>query len=377
MSTIEIIPYDPSLKEELVEFRSNSYETAFPESRDYLEWKYERNPYLPEPVYYLARAEGRIVGLRGMYGTRWEFGAERETVLLPCADDFAVAPAYRNRGVMNLIMREAIPDLVQRGYDYVINTSGGRLTATTSLASGWKAATPLEPVVRRSARKRIQYAVRQRIRGMRGGWRVIRDAKPIVSSPKPYRRIDEMGTVRTSDGAVITAEREPRAQAMADFIARLPFDGRIRHVRDAAFYRWRYQSPIRQYRFFYYERGGQLDGYLALGSSVEFLPPRSPFNVVDWEGADQGVREALLRHVIRVTGIEELGAFAANLSGVDRALLEREGFVPTDFESRSRGLPCVLVKKLGATAPVPWTLGGSDIVDRNRWDMRLIYTMTG
>ena len=56
MNGVEIVPFDPSLKDELVEFRRRTYETGFPESRDYLEWKYEQNPYIPGPIYYIARA---------------------------------------------------------------------------------------------------------------------------------------------------------------------------------------------------------------------------------------------------------------------------------------------------------------------------------
>lgn len=378
MKAVEIVPYDPALKEELVYFRHVNYETGFPESRDYLEWKYERNPYISEPLFYIARAEGHIVGMRGAYGTCWEHGGAGHTSILPCADDFVVAPEYRSTGVMTLIMRQALDDLARRGYDYVLNTSGGKITVMSSLAAGWKSATTAEPMVRRSSVERFRHVVRMVVRKQRGIWRLARSSSAnIVSSPEPFRRIDRMGRVPASGGdASIEAGREPRAEAMAELIAGLPYDGRIRHVRDATYIRWRYANPARQYRFFYYERRGRLEGYLALARYVECQLPTLPFHVVDLEATDVVTREELLRCATGMQ-IDELGAWAGGLSPQDRGLLARYGFVPTDREMRKRGMPCILVKNLRGERPDSWVLGDTRMLDPKGWDMRLIYTMHG
>lgn len=379
MSDIEIITYDQSLREGVIDYRGRSYEVPFPESREYLHWKYECNPYLTEPIYYLARAEGRIVGMRGVYGTRWEFGAGRTAVTLPCADDFAVDPEYRNRGVMSMIMREALPDLARRGFDYVINTSAGRITAMSSLAAGWRSAGAVEPLVRRTRDEWVRHRVRNRMRKTRFVWRLVPGSgATIVSSPKPLQRVDRMEPVTTHDRGVITASRDARAPEMADLVARLPYDGRIRHVRDTTYLAWRYRNPIRQYRFFYYERDGRLEGYLVLGRYVECQLPTLPYQMVDWEGSSEAVRAELLRLATRVANIPALGAWAAGYSSADRAIMQRAGFVPTDLDARKRGLPCILVKNLHpGVAPESWILGDASIIDPQRWDMRLIYTTHG
>src|SRR5262249_32601926 len=148
-----------------------TYETGFPESRDYLEWKYEQNPYIQGPIYYIARVNGRIVGMRGIYGTCWEHDRARQATVLPCADDWAVDTEFRNRGVASAIMREAVDDLAKGGYESVINTSGGRVTVVASLAAGWRSAQALERVVRRSRDEQTRHKVRMRLRGVRGAWR--------------------------------------------------------------------------------------------------------------------------------------------------------------------------------------------------------------
>jgi len=380
MNAVEIVPFDPSLKDELVEFRRRTYETGFPESRDYLEWKYEQNPYIQGPIYYIARAGGRIIGMRGIYGTCWEHDRALQATVLPCADDWAVEAEYRNRGVASAIMREAVEDLARRGYEYVINTSGGRITVVASLAAGWRSATALEPVVRRSRNEQMRYKVRTRLRGVRGAWRYIRsNSANIRSSEEPFRRIDQMEPVRGRlPGSMIVASAEPRVDAMAEFVARLPYDGRIRHVRGKRYLTWRYQNPIREHRFLYHERDGRLDGFLVLARWPDCQLPTLPFHIVDWEGTDSEVRADLLRAAVTTAEFSELGMWTAGLSDASRAVLNEAGFVKTDLDQRERGLPCVLVKKLGRDAPpTSWLFGDGPILDSKRWDMRMIYTMRG
>ena len=179
-------------------------------------------------------------------------------------------------------------------------------------------------------------------------------------------------------GASIVAEKAPRLGAMADLVARLPYDGRIRQVRDETYLEWRYRNPIRQYRFFYYERGGKVEGYLVLARYVECQLPTLPFHIVDWEGTSETARWELLQCATDVANIAELGTWATGRSETDRTLLDRAGFVPADLDMRKRGMPCVIVKNLrGNTPPESWTLGDGNILDPSRWDMRLVYTMHG
>lgn len=380
MNGVEIVPFDPSLKDELVEFRRRTYETGFPESRDYLEWKYEQNPYIPGPIYYIARAGGRIVGMRGVYGTCWEHDRAANATVLPSADDWAVDPEYRNRGVASEIMRAATEDLAKRGYPYALITSGGRITIIASLAAGWRSATALEPVVRRSRSERIRHVVRSQLRGRRGMWRFVRsNSANVRSSEDPFRRVDNMEAVRGRlPGSMIVSDSKPRIEAMAELIARLPYDGRIRHVRGTRYLTWRYKNPIRTHRFLYHERDGKLDGYLVLARWEECQLPTLPFHIVDWEGTDDIVRADLLRCAVNTAQISELGMWTAGLSNESRAVLDEAGFVKTDLDQRERGMPCILVKQLGRETPMTtWMFGDGSILDSKRWDMRMIYTMRG
>ena len=50
---------------------------------------------------------------------------------------------------------------------------------------------------------------------------------------------------------------------MADLVQRLGHDGRLRHVRDAAYLAWRLADPQHEYRFLF-SGSDRLDGYLVL-----------------------------------------------------------------------------------------------------------------
>src|SRR5215831_5149523 len=142
MRDFEIVPYSPDLMEPMIALYSEVFARTPKVCRDYLEWKYWRNPYLDEPLLFFARdARGSIVGMRGFYGTCWEIAGRR--VVIPCADDFAITASERNNGLMTIIMRAALDALARRGFVYTLNASGGQLTVLQSLAMGWKSLGPM------------------------------------------------------------------------------------------------------------------------------------------------------------------------------------------------------------------------------------------
>ena len=158
MSDIEVVRYCPELKEQIIAF--------WDRPRSYFEWKYEQNPYFREPMLFVAvDAEGRVVGTRGFCGSRWH--TPEEGVVIPCAEDFAIADQHRNTGLATAIMRTALEDLEHRGYRYVMSASAGEITVLQSLAMGWKSIGGMEPVAhlaRCAPVARVSRAVRSTLR---------------------------------------------------------------------------------------------------------------------------------------------------------------------------------------------------------------------
>src|SRR5262249_36975392 len=106
----EIKPYVRDFRSQVAGLQRHLWNGSLSRNTAYLAWKYEQNPYLPDPLIYLAVDQGKVVGMRGVFGSCWEIGTERFVV--PCADDFVIAPAHRQRGLFGRIMSAAVTDLV-------------------------------------------------------------------------------------------------------------------------------------------------------------------------------------------------------------------------------------------------------------------------
>ena len=377
-SGVEIVPYNSELEDQVVALWADSFGIEFARRHAYLKWKYERNPYLPDPLVFVALdATGRVVGTRGFCGTCWH--TPEGNIVIPCAEDFAIVPDHRNTGLATALMRTALEDLEQRGFEYVMNGSGGQITVLHSLAMGWKSIGAMHPVGRLARRERARLSIYQFHQRPRRLWRP-RLSRIVYRTlygrgGTSFEHLDRVGLEPSAEPrATIVIESSPSSDALADTAARLPSDGRIRHVRDPAFFEWRYGNPTREYRFLRYELDGQTEGYMTIARYRSSLPPTLPFHISDWQGTTHEIRAELLESAVAWGGFRALGTWTASLSEESKALLAESGFGPDKSEGSARGVPCVLLKKLG---PGEWSVGGVPAIDPSHWDIRLIDSMHG
>jgi GNAT superfamily N-acetyltransferase len=313
--------------------------------RDYLDWKYLRNPYRSDPLLYVARdAAGTTIGMRGFYGARWM--TPSGVVDIPCADDFAVARQHRTSGVAAALMRAALADLANLGIRYVVNASGGHVTVLQSLAMGWKSIAAADPLDRPAVPRLGTTFSRLRAR-----------ARP---------RHHSLALLDDVDGVTAT----PDAERMAALVGTTS-DGGVRHVRDPAFFRWRYANPQREYRFLVAESDSRVTGYLAIGRQRP-RPDTLPLYLADWEGESQAIRTILLERAVELCGSATLRVWAGSASQETRSHLDRLGFEPAQHELRAHGLPCVLFRSLESH-----DADATTAIEQSRWDVRLIDSMHG
>jgi len=357
MTTTEIIPYDAGLKDEVSNLLTLLVSHDPAQARRYFEWQYEENPYFPGPILYLARSEGRIVGMRGLLGASWQAGSSLAPVVIPYPDDHIVAEDKRGSGVATLIMQAMLADAEARGYDFLCNTSGGLVTNLASLAAGWKRVGSMEPVARSHQP------------GQAEG----------VSSAEAFLRLDRAGgAAGVERGTAVTVSAAPRLEAMVALVQRIGHDGRMRHVRDLAYLTWRYRHPLRDYRFLWHETAGLLDGYLVVRRFTDPRATHARADIVDWEATEESIAAVLLDRVIEWGRFAALGSWTATLPEARRQMLTRARFEPTDLDRRSRGLPGLLLIAPGrGDAEAAWQLNGCPLLDLARWDLRQLYTMHG
>jgi GNAT superfamily N-acetyltransferase len=371
----EIVRYRPELRESMLRLQTCLWGPDRRLNEAYLAWKHERNPYRDQPLIYLALCGGEVVGMRSFLPTRWEVGSPSQTFEALYAGDFAIAPEHRDRGLASQIMQTAFRELRGGTCPYAFNLSAGRITLLSSLATGWRSAGPVEPIGRRSLRAAALLRARGRLSRLPlVGESVARAAVQASGALSPFSRLDRKAAgSRGRLGPRLTLERAPRSEAMAELVSRLPFDGRIRHVRDERYFAWRFRNPMRQYRFLYWDER-RLEGYLVLQIG---RPPLGRVHVVDWEARDDVVRAELLRAALSGGEYPELVVWAATLAPPDRRLVEERGFRPMDRLKTARGFPCVLVRALGEEPAERWIVAGRPLLDPASWDLRMIYSMHG
>jgi len=140
----EIVQYRPELKTQVAQLRTHLQSPDVALNAAYLDWKYDRNPYVERPFIYVALCEGQVVGMRGMWGAKWQIGHPSQTFHCPCAADLVIDPHHRNQGLLSKMTKAAVNDLASKGYIYAFNLSAGPATYLGSLTMGWRGVGPLQ-----------------------------------------------------------------------------------------------------------------------------------------------------------------------------------------------------------------------------------------
>lgn len=374
---VEVIRYRPEHAAQVADLQSQLWSPDTALNLRYLRWKYAENPCGDGSNIYLAFDRDNLVGMRGFYPSRWECERSDRQFDVLVADDLVLRGDYRKQGVLTLLMRTAIADLLARGHEYVFNLSGGALTVLGSLAMGWRSAKQFEPASRVSWQRSLATTLSSRIARLPYFWRHADNLMVPKKGKRPaFCQLDSAAnSIGAESGVKLSVSAQPRPRQMAELISQLPYDGRIRHVRDEAFLAWRFRNPLHDYRFLF-AGGNVLDGYLALQRSIVQATPR--VSIVDLEAKDDRTRRALVDAAIRLGRFAELAAWLNTLDPGLAQYLKTRGFRPADPELTNYGCPCVLVRSTDdARTPDTWQTHGIDLLDPASWDMRKIYTMAG
>ena len=378
MNECSIAKYRPEHKRPIAELQKGLWSSDTALNTRYLEWKYERNPYVQETLIYVAFDGDEVVGMRGFHGARLEAGSPSQMFPALFADDALISSRYRNRSLTTRIMHAAHADLGERGHRYVLSLgSASRVNGLGLMTLGWKSAGGLRPMGRTSEKARRRARLRRVVARQPLIWRYS-NARFLAYADQrqPFRHLDaSMARRRRLSALPIAVERTPRLDAMAELVERLGHDGRIRQVRDREYLAWRFDNPLSDFRFVYCGKE-RLDGYLVLGRRASDLGAFDRVYVTDLEASDGAVRAGLVCAAIDWGRFPEFVTWTATLSEEELRAFTGQGFVPVDTEEAARGFPCVLVRRLpDGYSDDDWTLAGRPLLDLANWDVRILYSM--
>ena len=380
----EIVRYHPELKRQVIELQTHLWSPDLSLNTSYFEWKYERNPYLKEPLIYLAMHDGKAIGMRGFFGVQWECGVPTMRFTSLYADDMVIAPEHRNRGLMSKIMTFAFGDLATKEYKYAFNLSAGLPTLRSSLSMGWRSVGWVRPMRRRSwpTATALQAGVLRRMQKLAPySGRLFRLASGRLVRLRHSLEDTDLEqinyTLKHTSG--ISVDDAPRCAAMAELVSRIGGTGRIRHVRDSEYFQWRFQNPLSRYRYVFWGED-RLDAYLVLQEYTSEYANHRVLNIVNWEASSAITEERLLKVALTAFAKgRELMIWSATLSQPTIALLRKSGFrfltPPTNV---TQFPPAILVRPIaGFNLGGEWILGGRHLLDLATWDLQMLYSMHG
>jgi GNAT superfamily N-acetyltransferase len=382
----EFRTYTPDLLGQVAALRFEQWLEAPSLAAASIAWKYEQNPYSDGMWFYVALAEGKVVGTRGMFGGAITSG--REVFPVAAAVDNLVAPAHRGHGVSVKLTRFALDDVARQGCDYALSLSANRVTRLLSLHSGWKRVCPYQTLYWGKVSDSTA-DVRPRRTGLRRGirtsrfyptlrtaWAYIRRAQRWVRSPgePSFGKFDVWASAPSRRGIAVV-EQAPRPKQMAGLVQQQAGnDPRIRLVRDEQYYAWRFNDPRSTYRFLFAEAGESgLDCFLVLqlaGGSDGGVA------IADWQYRDERAWLDLVRAVQESGSVSGLSIWSATLPASLIEGLEGLGFrAGVEADTRTNPAMGLLVTstRLGLS-PEEWVLNGRAVTQPKDWDLRMIHS---
>jgi GNAT superfamily N-acetyltransferase len=370
----EIVRYEDGFREQVLQLQRHLWGPNLALNRAYFDWKYRQNPFMKRPVACLALHHGRVVGMRGIYGARWQAGHPGRQFDLPYTDDLVIAPEHRDRGLARRLIRALLDYGGELGYPFLLSFRAAPVTLIASLAEGYRAIGTLEPMFRAGRAHRQFQAVRGFLARRRFVWRFAQAAAlyaPIERRPfVHFDRAARSGKRRPEPPVELASV--PRPGAMARLCARLPADDRIRHVRSEGYLDWIFRNPRLEYRYLFW--GSEpLEGYLVLDRVRSGWRVRARVNVSDWEATSDAVGTRLMADAIRSGSFPELFAWTATCPERSREALTRLGFLPTEpgAQARERAL-ALLYAVRGEVDDTAWTIDGRAALDISNWKIRML-----
>ena len=359
--THKFVAYSPEYHDQIIHLQKYLWSTDPITNAQYLDWKYTQNPYIREPIICLALQDGQVVGMRGAWGGRWKLGSTLDPVIIPCAGDTVISPAYRKSGLLRELNGQLLAMLRELGFPFVFNLSAGERVFHGSLKDGWHVGLVYGELSRTPVVMRTP------------GARKLRDKFLRLASPALRRAADKSVNLimgRKRPNGVELAER-PREDLMAALVSRTGVTNAVCHVRDAEYFSWRYRSPISNYRFLF-SGSAALDGYMVLQTKSDRA---HEVNIVDWEVGLESIFEKLILSAICFAGARDLLIWSQSLPAPFRPVLEKLGFEIPPYKqdmSYERGL---LFKETNGVEPSGKARIRSDIFTmEGSWCPRMIYS---
>ena len=357
----QFLEYVPEFKTQIAELRGRTFggDTSF--NTKYFEWKYEQNPYLVEPSFYVVLCGGQVVATRGFYGNQWHAGHKGKALIIPTSGDLAVDVDHRRSGLGYRMQVFATEKMVEKGHPMLMNLSANNASRKLQMRSGY------QRVARYNTFQRGSLPRQGAMRSLASrAYRRLKRTIGVNIARTPFRKFDAWAAQTKPP---IVGSTQPRYAEMSALVSRSSEGSEIKLMRDETFYRWRLSNPAANYRFIYYESDdGDLNGFVILQQSR--VSQRT--TIIDWEFAEPSAWINVAAAAIE-SKLANIVLTSTHFSDYRKRALADLGFrMETPPDTVDIPAPGMLLHAPVSHSGAEAQLGGSRVFDADSWDIRMI-----
>jgi hypothetical protein len=366
--------YRPGDEPGIARLQRHLWGSSVAASVGYFRWKYLDNPYIEDPIVYVATYGEEIIAMRGIFGTAWDVPGIGAQATAPCAADLVIDPDHRDPGLYQELGAAAFAEIDRLGYPYLLNlTANPENYVASILTQGWVAAGSHKILTRQTTAGRSGAGLISRVASSSRAYRLARRVLGVGRRVRERVDVDAFRTLdrqaaRAGSRLPITMSDVVDSEELAAFVARSGPSVRLRHVRNVEYLSWRYRNPRSAYRVVTWGKG--LEGYLVLQNTAG----RRRVAIVDWEAEDRDVLKGLLEFAVQHGRFSNLRIWSACLPDFTVGLLQDNNFVDVFTEGTLRYAGRFLVRPMKAADGDADPFRSLDVAKMSNWDLRMIYS---
>ena len=349
-SGYEIKLYQPSLLPQVVGLLSLLWGDNHDQNISYFRWKYHDNPFTENPLGIVALHNGKVVGFRGYFATKWQIGREDSDLTFLSPGDAVVDPAHRLKR-LSVIMGEFAMDEYEPKYKLFFNFSASIISVPGNLRMKFI------PIVDK------YYLNRGNILGL----------LKFILTMKNKKKLYE-GKITFGDFGNITVSDSPKPKEMAAVANRQGYDGqKIKLLQNEDFFRWRFSNKRKKYAFYYYRNDNIITGYVVINVSGN----NKRGYISDFCADDSATIEKILAFILNKKHFEIVSIYNYSLTDAISPILRKLHFKTNSLtriiEKRKKGEVPLFVRPVRHDySETDCFINGLDIRKINSWEIKEI-----
>jgi hypothetical protein len=342
--------YRPQLLHQVLDLLQYLWGEDIDTNLHYFRWKYDENPYAKIPLGIVAIKNGKVLGFRGYFATKWQIRSKNHQILVLCPGDTCVHPDHRRRNLSVLMGKLAIKEYASE-YSIFFNLSATSKSTPGYLKMGFI------PLMTKTL------LTRSSLFGM---------IKFLLIRKKKFDFDRKKISVGNFDKIVVSDCPNPKE--MAAVVSRQDnYNYRITLLQDEVFFKWRFQNKRNKYLFYYFKDNNIVKGYIVLRLSEN---NRRGY-ICDYASDNERFLETILDFIIKMKHIDVISIYNFSLSNNFSRILNNLRF-------RNNSLIRLIEKQLNGEWPLlirpvnkdfnesDLNIAGADIRKPENWEIKEI-----